>query len=307
MSILNGLLTYGDVSRKEDVVLNAVELLTAEENTVLTKLGKTNAIDTVHSFLVDTLTTAASKAVAMNTDFSLSATTTPSRLTNLVQEVAEAIQVARPQEKVAHYQGSNMTEYQTTKALKNWGNAAEFDLVRSTLVSGLSGTVTKMNGVIAAISKSTNTTVHTSGTVFSASILDGIMADNWTNSNGDVATDVFVGGIMRRVIDNFVQKTNVVTGGAQTNIVRTVVSYETSMGTIMITKHRYVDIAGTDATCRVLGVRPEKLKIAYLDKPFIKELAEGGAYTKKAVYGSMTLEVRNQDSNFFISGFLRSA
>jgi len=307
MSILNGLLTYGDVSRKEDVVLNAVELLTAEENTVLTKLGKTNAIDTVHSFLVDTLTTPASKAVAMNVDFSLSAQTTPTRLTNLVQEVAEAIQVARPQEKVAHYQGSNMTEYQTTKALKNWGNAAEFDLVRSTLVSGLSGTVAKMNGIIAAISKSTNTTVHTSGTVFSASILDGIMADNWTNSNGDVATDVFVGGIMRRVIDNFVQKTNVVTGGAQTNIVRTVVSYETSMGTIMITKHRYVDIAGTDATCRVLGVRPEKLKIAYLDKPFIKELAEGGAYTKKAVYGSMTLEVRNQDSCFFISGFLRSA
>lgn len=307
MSIANGLLTYGDVSRKEDVVLNAVELLTATENSVLTKLGKTNAIDTVHSFLVDTLTAAASKAVAMNTDFSLSAQTTPTRLTNLVEEIAEAIQVSRPQEKVAHYQGSNMTEYQTTKALKNWGNAAEFDLVRSTLVSGLSGTVAKMNGVIAAISKSTNTTVHTSGTVFSASILDGIMADNWNNSNGDVATDVFVGGIMRRVMDNFVQKSNVVTGGSQSTIVRTVTSYETSMGTIMITKHRYVDIAGTDATCRVLGVRPEKLKIAYLDKPYIKDLAEGGAYTKKAVYGSMTLEVRNQDSNFFISGFLRSA
>lgn len=308
MSIANGLLTYGDVSRKEDVVLNAVELLTAEENTVLTKLGKTVAIDTVHSFLVDTLATAASKAVAMNTDFSLSAQTTPTRLTNIVQEVAEAIQVARPQEKVAHYQGGNMTEYQTTKALKNWGNAAEFDLVRSTLVSGLSGTVAKMNGIIAAISKSTNTTVHTSGTVFSASILDGIMADNWNNSNGDVVTDVFVGGIMRRVMDNFVQKSNVVSNGTtMSTIVRTVTSYETSMGTIMITKHRYVDIQGTDATCRVLGVRPEKLKIAYLDKPYIKDLAEGGAYTKKAVYGSMTLEVRNQDSNFFISGFLRSA
>ena len=308
MSILNGLLTYGDVSRKEDVVLNAVELLTAEENTLLNKLGKTTAIDTVHSFLVDTLTTPASKAVAMNTDFSLSAQTTPSRLTNIVQEIAEAIQVARPQEKVAHYQGTNMTEYQTTKALKNWGNSAEFDLVRSTLVSGLSGTIAKMNGVIAAISKSTNTTAHTSGTVFSASILDGIMADNWTNSNGDVATDVFVGGIMRRVIDSFTQKSNVVVNApGVSDIVKTVVTYETSMGTVMITKHRYVDISGTDATCRVLGVRPEKLKIAYLDKPYIKDLAEGGAYTKKAVYGSMTLEVRNQDSNFFISGFLRSA
>ena len=163
-------------------------------------------------------------------------------------------------------------------------------------------------GIIAAISKSTNTTVHTSGTVFSASILDGIMADSWTNSNGDAATDVFVGGIMRRVVDNFVQKSNVVSNGTtQSTIVRTVTSYETSMGTIMITKHRYVDIQGTDATCRVLGIRPEKLKIAYLDKPMIKDLAEGGAYTKKSVYGSMTLEVRNQDSNFFISGFLRSA
>lgn len=271
-------------------------------------LGKTEAIDTVHSYLVDTLTTPASKAVAMNTDFSLSAQTTPSRLTNLVQEVAEAIQVARPQEKVAHYQGSNMTEYQTTKALKNWGNAVEFDLVRSTLVSGLSGTITKMNGVIAGISKSTNTTAHTSGTVFSASILDGLMADNWTNSNGDVATDVFVGGILKRVMDSFTAKTNVVVnGGVITNIVKTVTTYETSMGTLTIHKHRYVDIAGTDATCRILGIRPEKLKVAYLDKPFIKDLAEGGAYTKKAVYGSMTLEVRNQDSNFFASGFLRSA
>ena len=91
MSILNGLLTYGDVSRKEDVVLNAVELLTAEENTVLNKLGKTTAIDTVHSFLVDSLSTPASKAVAMNTDFALSAQTTPTRLTNLVEEIAEAM------------------------------------------------------------------------------------------------------------------------------------------------------------------------------------------------------------------------
>lgn len=308
MSIANGLLTYGDVSRKEDVVLNSVELLTATENSVMNLLGKTNAIDTVHSYLVDSLATAASAAVAMNTDFSLSARTTPSRLTNLVQEVAIAIQVARPQEKVQHYSGANETERQTTKSLKEWGNAVEFDLVRSTLVSGLSGTTAKMNGLIAGISKSTNTTAHTSGTVFSATILDGLMADNWTNSNGDVATDVFVGGVLKRVMDSFTAKTNVVVnGGVITNIVKTVTTYETSMGTITIHKHRYVDISGTDATCRILGINPDKLKVAYLDKPFIKNLAEGGAYTKKAVYGSMTLEVRNQDTNFFASGFLRTA
>lgn len=308
MAIQNTLLTYGDVSRKEDVVLNAVEILTAEENTVMRLLGKTEAIDTVHSFLVDTLATPGTLAVAMGTDPSLTALTTPTRLSNIVQEVAYAFQVARPQEKIQHYHGQNETERQLSKGLMNWGNAAEYDLVRSTLVSGLSGTTAKMNGVIAAISKSTNTTAHTSGTVFSATILDGLMQDNWTNSNGDVATDLLVGGVMRRVIDGFTQKSNIVVNNPSSamTIVKTVSTYETAFGTLSIHKHRYVQDTA-DATGRVLGIRPEKLKIAYLDKPMIKDLAENGAYTKKMVYGSLTLEVNNQDSNFFASGFLKSA
>ncbi len=309
MSIANGLLTYGDVSRKEDVVLNAVELLTAEENGVMSALGKTKAIDTVHSYLVDTLATAGSLAVQMNTDISLTAVSTPTRLTNIVQEVAKAIQISRPQEAVQHYFGTNETEYQTSKALKDWGNAVEFDLVRGTLQSGASGTIAKMNGIIENISKSTNTTAHASGTVFSATILDALMENNWNNSNGDVATNLFVGSTMRRAIDGFTQKNNIVVNNANggSTIVRTVSTYETSMGTISVNKHRYVDISGTDATSRVLGIRPEKHKVAYLDMPIIKQLAENGAYTKKMIYGSMTLETRNQDSNFFASGFLRSA
>lgn len=309
MATLNGLLTYGDLNAREDVVLNAVEILTAQETQISNILGKTRTINMVHSFLVDTLLTAGSLAVEQNQDLTLTGLTTPLRLTNLVQEVAKAIQVSRPQEVIQHYSGTNETERQTTKGLKDFGNAVEFDLVRSTLVSGVSGTVAKMNGIIAAISKSTNTSVYTSGTVFSATILDGIMVDNWTNSNGDVVTDIYVGGILKRVCDNFVQKTNVVVNNPSniSTIVRTVTTYETSMGTITIHKHRYVDISGTDATARVLGIRPEKLKIAWLDMPFIKNLAENGIYTKRAVYGSLTLETRNQDSNFFASGFLRSA
>lgn len=71
-----------------------------------------------------------------------------------------------------------------------------------------------------------------------------------------------------------------------------------------IHKHRYVQQSG-DATNRILGIRPEKLKIAFLEQPMmLSDLATSGAYVPKAVYGSMTLEVRNQDSNFFASGFL---
>jgi len=306
MSVLNTELSYGDVSRKEDVVLNAIEILTAQENQIFNKLGKTTAIDEVHSFLVDVLDTPGTLAYQQGADFSNAALVTPTRLTNIVEEIAKKFAVSKKQEAIEHYHGQNELERQTSKSLMDWSNSAEFDLVRSTLVSGVSGTIAKMNGIIAAISKATNTTVQTSGVVFTAAILEGLMANNWSNSNGDVATDLFVGAGVRQTIDGFVQKSNVVVNSPDiSTIVRTVTTYATAFGTIDVAVHRYIQQAA-DATARILAVRPEKLKVAFLTKPMIiNDLAKAGAYAPRAVYGSFTLEVRNQDSNFFASGYLK--
>lgn len=305
MSVTNAYLTYGDVSRKEDVVLNAIETLTAEENTMLRILPKTAAIDTVHSYLTDTLKTPASAAVQMGADFSAAALSQPARLTNIVQEIAHTIIVSKPQSTIQHYHGQDELQRQTTKALKDWGNSAEFDIIRGSLVSGVSGTVARMNGIINAISKSTNTTLHVSGTDFSATILDALMKDNWQNSNGDVATDLVVGGRIRTAMDAFAQKTNMVVGSvAPTEIVRTVDTYRTSFGTLTVHTHRFIqDTSDATSRLRVLGINREKIALAYLQKPEILDLAKSGAYDRKSVYGSLTVEVRNQDSNFFANGF----
>lgn len=267
-------------------------------------LGQSTAINTVHSYLVDTLRTAASGAVAEGGDYTMSANSTPTRLTNLVEIVAIPFAVSRTQQDISHYHGQDELSRQTEKAMMDWGNAAEFDLVRSTLTSGASGTTPKMNGIIAAISKSTNTTAHNSGTVWSASILDGLMRNNWDNSNGDVATDLFMGSFLRAATDNFTQKSNiVVNNGTFTAIVRTVSTYETAFGTLRIHTHRYIQ-QSTDATGRVLAIRPEKLKVAYLKKPYVDTgLARSGDYDKRAIVGKMTVEARNQDSCWFSSGF----
>jgi hypothetical protein len=283
--------------------------LTAEENSIQASLGKTRCINMVHSYLTDTLRTAATAAVEQGTDFTAGARVTPTRLTNIVEEIAVPFRVSRPEEIAQSYTGINELDRQTTKALKDWGNALEFDLVRGTLVSGLSGTVATFAGLELNISKSTNFTAQTSGTVFSASILDALMGNNWINSNGDVATDLYVGGVLRRVIDTFVQKVNQVVNNDQgvSTIVRTISTFETSMGTLNVHKHRYIQTDITvDKTGFVLAIRPEKHKVAYLDMPFIKNLAESGAYAFRAVYGSMTLETHNQDSNFFSTGYLLS-
>jgi hypothetical protein len=308
MAVTHGLQTYGDAAIKTDVVLNSLEILSAKEDGIFSVLGKTNAIAMSHTYQVDTLLAAGSQAVEQGSDFTFGVRTTPTSLTNIVEEIAIPIRVTRPQRAVQHFHGQDELNRQLAKGLSEWSNAAEFDLVRATLVSGVSGTVAKMNGIIAAISKSTNYTSQTSGTIFSATILDGLMQSCWSTSNGDVATDIYVGGVMKRIMDGFVQKVNSVVNIPDVRgIVRTVSTYETSMGTVTIHKHRYVQ-QGSDATNRVLAIRPEKLKVAFLENPMVLDnLTVGGAYVPRAVYGSMTLEVRNQDSNFYADGFLLTA
>lgn len=306
-AVASTLLTYGDTSRRDDVVLNAIEILTATESQIMNQLGKTQAIDTIHSFLTDTLPTPASAAVEMGAAYTYTNLTTSSRLTNIIEEIAIPIQVARPQQVVQHYHGQNELQRQLNKALLAWGNACEFDLVRSTIVSGLSGTVAKMQGLKGWLSNTSSAyTNQTSGTTWAASVLDALMTNCWTNSNGDVATDLYLGGSIRRTTDSFTQKTNVVVNSPSeiSDIVKTVTTYETAFGTLSIHKHRFVQ-QSTDATGIVYGLRPEKFKVAFLDKPYIQtDLATTGPFTPRAVYGSLTLEARNNLSNFYADGYL---
>ena len=298
----NILRSYGDVGIKEDVV-GLVEILTARETYFLNNLGKTVAINVVHSFLTDTLLAAASQAVEEGADYTALALTTTTRNSNIVEKIATPFKVDRTEQFVQHYYGENELARQTTKKLADWGNSAEFDLVRSTLVSGASGTTPKMDGILAGISTSTSYTAHSSGTVLSVSIINGLMKNNMDTSNGDVATDLFAGSFLRYVIDGFTQKSNTLVQVDATNILNTVDIISTSFGRLAVHYHRYVQ-QSTDATGQLLAVRPDKLKIAYLRRPFVDTtLQRAGDYDFRAVVGDLTLEVRNKQSNWHATGF----
>lgn len=129
------------------------------------------------------------------------------------------------------------------------------------------------------------------------------MKDCMDHSNGDVATDLFVGSYLRNAIDQFTQKSNTLVTVDAAEIYNTVDVYTTSFGRLAVHYHRYVQQSG-DATGRVLLVRPEKLKIAYLRRPFVDTtLQRAGDYDFRAVVGDLTLEVRNQDSHMYHNGF----
>jgi len=113
------LLTYGDESRKEDVVLGLIELLTAKEDYFLNNLGGSVATDTVHSTMTDSLRTAASAAVVEEGDYTMLARTTPSRVTNFVEIIAIPFQVSKTQLQLQKWTGKDELARQTTKALKS--------------------------------------------------------------------------------------------------------------------------------------------------------------------------------------------
>jgi hypothetical protein len=235
----------------------------------------------------------------------MGARSTPTRLTNLVQHIFKPFAVSDTQRDVSHYHGKDELSRQTEKALMEWANDAEFNLLRQTLTSGISGTAPAMSGILQAISTSLNYTAHNSGTAWSATILDGLIKNNYENSNGDMATDLFMNSTLRAATDGFIQKSNVVVNGpAATTIVRTVSSYQTAFSTVMIHTHRYIYQSDTTTRLRVLGIRPDKLKVAFLKRPYIDmDIARTGPTTKRSVNGSLTLEVRNKNSNFYADGF----
>ncbi len=295
------LLNYGDTNVVEDVS-NLIEILTARENYFVSNLGKVTAIAKQHEYQTDNLASVGSLAVEEGATGTDAALTTPARLVNLIQTSAKFYRVSDQQRMTEKFSGTDELTRQTSKAIMELANSMEFDLIRATQISGASGTVPKLSGIIEASSKSTNHSSHSSGTVFAASILNAMLKDNWDNSNGDVATDYFVGSFLRDVVDGFTQKTNNIVSVPSDTIENQITFYATSFGFIKFHTHRYVQQSG-DATGRVLGVRPEKLKVAYLMAPNVKPLAKTGLAERRVVSADFTLETRNQDSQMYHDGF----
>jgi hypothetical protein len=129
------------------------------------------------------------------------------------------------------------------------------------------------------------------------------MKTNWDNSNGEVATDLFMGSYLKTIFDSFTASSTKYMMAKDAAVTDFVDVYDSgAFGRIKVYVHRYIQQAG-DSTGRILAIRPEKIKLAMFDQPHIHEVAEAGPYKQRAVLGALTVEVRNQDSNFFASGF----
>lgn len=307
MATDNVVRTFGD-STVVASVQEEIQMLTAEENTLLNNLREASGAQSfTHEWMEDSLDTPGSAAETEVKSFSAESSSTPTRVTNLVEHVYKSGSVSEGQQLVSHYHNKDEYARQVTKKMKSWGNSAEYDLLRSSQQSGSSGTAGQMDGVMNLIS--TNSTSHSSGTTFSESILNSLVELTWNSGNGDSATDILVGAKMKRRISNFA-------GGITKNIDVTdrrsgsvVDAYETDFGTLNVRLHRYVQDG--DATARVVGMDMDQHRISYLGgdqgKAKLKPQGKRSTADDFTINGYLTLENRIEETSFFSDGFLKQA
>lgn len=283
-------LTYDDEAVREDLA-NYIENISPIENFFLKNLQKTTAEATTHVNLVDELKTPGRNAVVEGADTVFGSRTRPSRVDNLTQIIVEPYSVSSTERWVKHAGFEDRLAYEQDKAMKEWGNDAEYAIVRETRQSGNSSTARRMDGII---NKVTTNVIDGSGTdVWDEGMLNDL--SELAYWEGGRPQDLFVGPALKRTSSKF-------TNGDQQydrnsgRLVSTVREYEGDYETIAFHLHRFVNDK-TDTTYKALLLELDKWAVAYGEKPHEEELAKTGVADKGQITGELTIEARAENAN----------
>lgn len=210
---------------------------------------------------------------------------------NVTDSEAAVARYGSPEDRIA---------YETEKALKDWGDFAEFALVRSTIVTGNNSTPRQMRGLKSSLSI---VTVQ-SAVSFSETGLNDNLAAVWTQgANVDLIAAPMA---IKRRISGF-------TGNGGTKfynqddkrLVAPIEIYESDASNkpIKLIAHRYVTQSG-DTNNDLFGIEMDHFATAWLREPKVRPLAKTGDAENREVIGEFTLEARNQYAGFAVKNVL---
>lgn len=282
-----------DASVKESV-LDLITNISPTENYFLSNLQRASGNDEFHIVPRDTLRTPSLVAAVEGADPTYDGND-PTTLLNMMHIISVGFNVTDSEAAVARY-GSpeDRIAYETDKALKDWGDFAEYALVRSTIVTGNNSTARQMRGLKSSLSLTT----AQSGVSFSETILNNYLQNVWTQgANVDLVAAPMP---IKRRISGFNGN-----GGTKfynqddKRLVTPIEIYESDASNkpIKLIAHRYVTVSG-DTNYDVLGVEMDHFATAWLREAKVRPLAKTGDAENRQVVGEFTLEARNQYAGF---------
>jgi hypothetical protein len=283
--------SYDSNARKESL-LDIITNISPVENGLIKLLGRSSATNTLHEWVTDTLKTPAAQSVVEGSDASFANRTNPTRVQNQTQIVRIDFAVTDT-ERARNYPGfKDRYAYEMQKAMKEWSNDAEFNLLRSTIATGTGSAARTMVGLKASIT--TNATAQSGVSLTEAQVND-YMQSAW-NAGGE-PTDILVGSRLKRRISTFTANTTRQSQSESEELHNVVDTYYSDFGVFRIRLHRFMTVSG-DTNFDILGVQPDKFRVAYLREPEHVTLSKTGSATKGMIEGEMTLEYLAESSSF---------
>lgn len=289
--------TYDDQALKEDL-LDIITNISPTETQLLSGLAVSSASNTLHQFLGDTLKSVAANAFVEGVDATYPDRTDPTRGVNYTQIFRVGYDVTDTERAVNTAGFQDRFTYETTKALKEWKNDVEYALMRGSLATGSGSEARQLQGVKNWLSGNNYTVA--SGVSLSESLLNDRFQDVW--DDGTQVNAVYVPMRLKRRISGFVAGATKNVETTDKRLVNAVDVYEADAANMVkLFAHRYVTVSG-DTNYDVIGLDEDKWRLAYLRKPFTRELAKTGDSTKGEVIGELTLECLAENAGFAARG-----
>lgn len=275
---------YDDGALREDL-LNVLTNLSPKQTQLVTGLGTAKADSIRHEWLIDTLGTVKANAYVEGVDASYSTATNPTRLYNYTQIFREGYDVTDTERAVNTAAFNDRFAYEATKAMTEIKNDMEYAIMRGSLASGTGSAARYMRGIKMSVSLVTSQ----SGVSLSEAILNDYFQNVWDNTSSEVNA-VFGSMYIKRKISGFTAGTTKNLDANDKRLVNAVDVYQGDAATnVKLFAHRYVTVSG-DTNYDVVAINEDMFKIAYLRKPFTRELAKTGDSTKGEVVTELTLE-----------------
>lgn len=274
-------------------VLDLVVNIDPVENYLLSNLGRSTANDEFHFVPRDTLRTPSLRASVEGADPTYDGND-PTRAMNMLQIIQVGFEVTDSEQAVDRY-GSpeDRVAYETDKALQDWANAAEFALLRSTLITGNNSIARQMDGLKNSLTIATSQ----SGVSLSETQLNDSLQAVWDEgANVDL---ILAPMTLKRRISGFSAGGTKFYNQDDKRLVTPIEIYESDASSkpIKLVAHRFVKQSG-DVHNDIVGIEMDHFKVAYLREPKVESLAKTGDSEKRRVVGELTLEVRSAEAGF---------
>lgn len=286
--------SYDDSAIREDLLDVMTNIDPTEHNFQdLVAVATANAV--LHQWPVDTLDAPGDNAAVEGADAATASMTNPTRVTNLTQVFTKPYVVSGTELAAVQAGFTDRKAYEISKKLKALKNDIEYAVVRGSAATGNgTNTASRLKGAKNFIT--TNATAQ-SGVSLTEAILISYLSNSWTQ--GGRVDNILVGATLKQRIDGFSGNNTRFVGADEKKLVNTINLYSSSFGAevIEVKLHRYVTVAG-DTNNDILGIQSDTWGVAWLRKPFNKDLAPTGDAEKGMLIAEGTLEARAEKANF---------